>query len=144
MNDCLSPARAVLLDAGKANCGSIPMNQPETLSAVPLYNLISLIHSLLKEKKTQHTTTINHGIFNTSDNTAVKIQGRGTGRGKEVSEATRGGLLLTPPSALTNAPYPNSQTPACHIRCCCLCKGKTSLNAATKGMREHCLNLAGS
>lgn len=52
----LSLGCAVLLDAGEESCGSTPRNQPETLSAVPLYNLISLIHSSLKEKKKPTTS----------------------------------------------------------------------------------------
>lgn len=35
----------------KQTVGFPPRTQPETLSTVPLWNLISLIHSLLKEKK---------------------------------------------------------------------------------------------
>lgn len=109
LSGCLSPACAALLDAGKANREPAPTNRSEILSTVPLYHLISLIHSLLKgKKKHHHHKTQLKSIFNTSSNIALRSQGRGSGRGREVCEATQGGLLLTPPS-LDKRALPNPE-----------------------------------
>lgn len=50
-----------LLEAGKANRVSAPLNQSAILSTVPPYHLIPLIHSLLKGNKNT-TTAVKHSL----------------------------------------------------------------------------------